>query len=130
MKELKFPRNKYLDEGSKRILNDTLLINQLEDIFHKFTKEGSEISDKKFKRLLNEIHGWAVESIFNLIGEDTFVEETEIKGLRDTIRKLISQYPNLEKALKDGGIEFGKYIPPSKIKEFLGVYLRFPNFLP
>ena len=88
------------------------------------------MSDKKFNRLLNEIHGWAVESIFNLIGEDTFVEETEIKGLRDTIRKLISQYPNLEKALKDGGIEFGKYIPPSKIKEFLGVYLRFPNFLP
>jgi hypothetical protein len=119
MKEPKFPRNKYLDEGSKRILNETLLINQLEDIFHKFAKEGSEISDKKFKSLFNEIHGWALESVFNLIGVDTFFEEGEIKGLRDNIKKFIGKNPSLEKALKDSGIEFEEDIPFSKIKEFL-----------
>ena len=119
MKQPKFPRNKYLDEGSKKILNETFILDRLEGIFQKFVVEGTEMSDKNFQNLLSETYELALQITLNLTGENPLISHEEIELLRKRIKIFIQGNPGLTKLLKDNGIELDENISFSRIKEVL-----------
>jgi hypothetical protein len=82
MKQPKLPRNKYLDEGSKKILNETFILDRHESIFQKFVVEGTEMSDKNFQNLLSETYELALQITLNLTGENPLISHEEIEFLR------------------------------------------------
>ncbi len=119
MKPVKMPRNPYLDENSKKILNETFEFDQLEHIFSKFRKEGKEISDEHFEELVSEVYEWAISSLVNLTGEKELFEHSVDKMVLKKAKNLIEKNPLLKKLLLESGIEMGQKITFSRFKELV-----------
>ena len=113
------PRNKYLDENSKKLLEEFFPLADLESFINDLFEDGKELTDEGLQKLLQRVYEFAFESTARITGDRQILTPEAKRTIHESLMKSIKSNPYINTILRESHIRPGQKISLSKIKESL-----------
>lgn len=115
MKDVKLPRNKYLSDESKKLLDEYFPFNEIEEMAKVFT--GKELTDENLEVLLDRIVHSSLKTTSNILGDPKLLTADGKKVLKESLEKIMRNSPEIRRILRENHIRTDRKISAKKLKD-------------